>query len=101
MNIYDLRISQATLKGFKEAIRKLQQDDLQIRRTQARAEGRRLELEPSEHEAEVMASQRQDYFSDWSKPEQERFKTEQQGMWSLIPVQFREKAERLARGSYD
>lgn len=67
---------------------------------QARLEGRRLELEQSEIEAEKMATQRHDYFSDWSEQEQEKFKVEQSAMWALIPEQFRAKAERLAKGSY-
>lgn len=81
-------------------MRKLEEQDRQIRRSQARAEGRRLTLEMSDAEQEWLDTQRQDYFSDWSDAEKERFKTEQSAMWDLIPAQFRQKAERLARGGY-
>lgn len=74
---------------------------MQIRREQARADGCRLRLELSEYEAEVLATQRQDFFSDWSEQEQEKFKREQGAMWDLIPPEFRQKAERLARGGYN
>lgn len=81
-------------------MRKLQQHDLQVRRAQARAEGRRLDLEPSEQEAQVLDNQRHIYFSDLPAQEQERFKAEQDRMWAMIPEEFRERAERLARGGY-
>lgn len=81
-------------------MRKLEQQDRQIRHAQARAEGRRLDLEPSEQEAEMLDRQRHDYFSDWTPAEQERFKSEQEKMWNMIPAEFRERAERLARGGY-
>lgn len=97
-SIYNLRIAQATLKGFKEAIRSLEQRDRDIRRAEARAEGRRPDLEMSDYEAEVLETQRQDYFSDWSSSERERFKAEQANLWSTIPEKFRAKAEALARG---
>ena len=100
-SIYDLRISQATLKGFKEAMRSLEQRDRDIRRAEARAEGRRPDLEMSDYEAEVLQTQRQDYFSDWSEQDRERFKAEQANLWATIPEKFRAKAERLARGGYN
>lgn len=81
-------------------MRKLEEQDRQIRRQQARMEGRRLDLEMSDYEAEVLDSQKHDYFSDWTPQEQERFKMEQDSMWALIPEKFRQKAERLARGGY-
>lgn len=98
--IYNLRIAQLESKHFREQLRKLQQQDRQIRAAQARAEGRRLDLEPSEQEAQVLDNQRHIYFSDLPVQEQEKFKREQEQMWSLIPEQFRAKAERLARGEY-
>lgn len=79
-------------------MRKLQQHDLQVRRAQARAEGRRLDLEPSEQEAEVLDQQRHIYFSDLSQQEQEKFKSEQDRMWAMIPPEFRDRAEKMARG---
>lgn len=79
-------------------MRKLEENDRQIRRAQARAEGRRLQLEMSEREAEALDSQRHEYLSDWTDAERERFKAEQGQLWNLIPEQFRAKAERLARG---
>lgn len=96
--IYNLRVAQAPLKYYKETVRKLQQEDLRIRREQARSEGRRLQLEQSEHEREIMDSQRHDYFSDWGEDEQQKFRQEQDSLWSMIPEQFRERARRLARG---
>lgn len=96
--IFNLRVSQAPLKYYKETVRKLQQEDLRIRREQARSEGRRLQLEQSEIEQQWWDHQKQDYFSDWSDSERERFKSEQSSMWSLIPPEFRAKAEALARG---
>lgn len=81
-------------------MRELAQRDRDIRRAQARAEGRRLDLEPSEQEQEALNKQRHDYLSDWSPEQQERFKTEQEKLWSLIPEQFRGRAEHLARGGY-
>lgn len=97
-NIYNLRTAQLELKHFKEQVRKLEEHDRQIRRAQARAEGRRLQLDMSEREAEAFDSQRHEYLSDWTDAERERFKTEQSSLWNLIPEQFRAKAERLARG---
>lgn len=79
-------------------MRKLQQQDRQIRAAQARAEGRRLDLEPSEQEAQVLDNQRHVYFSDLPQQEQEQFKAEQDKMWGLIPPEFRARAELLARG---
>jgi hypothetical protein len=79
-------------------MRQLQQQDRQIRHAQARAEGRRLDLEPSEQEQAALDAQRHDYMSAWTPQEQEKFKAEQEQMWSLIPEEFRAKAERLARG---
>lgn len=48
----------------------------------------------------MLDNQRHIYFSDLPVQEQEKFKREQEQMWSLIPEQFRAKAERLARGEY-
>lgn len=79
-------------------MRKLQDNDRQIRRAQARAEGRILRLEMSEREAEALDSQRHEYLSDWTDAERERFKAEQDRLWKLIPEEFRSRAERLARG---
>ncbi len=81
-------------------MRKLEEQDRQIRRQQARAEGRRLALEMSDAEAEWLDNQKHDYFSDWSDSERQRFKAEQSSLWNLIPEQFRAKAERLAKGGY-
>lgn len=54
----------------------------------------------SDYEAEVLETQRQDYFSDWTSSEQERFKAEQANLWNTIPEKFRAKAERLAKGGF-
>jgi hypothetical protein len=79
-------------------MRELQQRDRDIRRSQARAEGRRLELEPTEQEQELLNTQREEYMSDWSESRQEQFKSEQSHLWNLIPEQFRGRAEHLAKG---
>jgi hypothetical protein len=79
-------------------MRELQQRDRDIRRSQARAEGRRLDLEPTEQEQELLNTQREEYMSDWTPEQQERFKSEQARMWALIPEQFRGRAEHLAKG---
>lgn len=81
-------------------MRKLQQHDLQVRRAQARAEGQRLGLEPSEQEAEFLDRQRHEYLSDWTPSEQERFKAEQDKLWALIPEQFRSRAQKMATGQW-
>lgn len=96
--IYNFRIAQLDSKHFREQLRKLQQQDRQIRAAQARAEGRRLDLEPSEQEAQVLDNQRHIYFSDLPEQEQEKFKAEQDRMWAMIPEEFRARAEKLARG---
>ena len=94
------RISQLAAKDFRQEIRRLQQQDRQIRAMQARAEGRRLHLEPNEEEAEFLDRQRHDYVSDWSDAERERFNSERDKMWAMIPPEFRERAEQLAKGGY-
>lgn len=99
-DIQSQRVAQATLKGYKEAVRQLQQQDRQIRAAQARAENRRLELEPNEVEAEALDRQRHEYFSDWSRSEQEAFKAQQDAMWAQIPVHLREKAQKMATGQW-
>lgn len=48
----------------------------------------------------MLNRQRHDYLSDWSPEQQERFKAEQKHLWSLIPEQFRGRAEHLAKGGY-
>jgi DNA-binding MarR family transcriptional regulator len=78
----------------------MEEEDRRIRRIQARAEGRRLVLEMSEAEAEALDSQRHEYLSDWTDVEREKFKREQGQLWDLIPAEFRQKAERLARGGF-
>lgn len=97
--IYNYRVAQAELKHYKEAIRKLEQQDRQIRAAQARAEGRRLDLTPSELELEALDHQQHVYVSDMTEGERARFMSERDAMWGTIPAHVREKSERLARGS--
>jgi hypothetical protein len=79
-------------------MRDLQQQDRNIRRAQAREQGYRLDLEPTEQEQELLATQREEFTSDWSESQREQFDRERSKMWGLIPEEFRERAERLARG---
>lgn len=81
-------------------MRELAQRDRDIRRSQARAEGRRLELEPTEQEQELLSTQREEFISDWSEGQREEFERERNRMWALIPEEFRGRAEHLARGGY-
>lgn len=98
---YIARLANATVKGFKEAIREMERHDRDIRRRQAHAEGRRLDLEPNEVEAEILDSQKHHYFSDLSPDEQDRFKREQERLWATIPAEFRDRAERMAKGGWN
>lgn len=100
IDAYTARLAQATVKGFKEAIREMERHDRDIRRRQAHAEGRRLDLEPNEVEAEILDSQKHHYLSDLSPDEQDRFRREQDALWNTIPEQFRDRARHLARGGY-
>lgn len=87
-------------RDFREVIRNLEREDRRIRHAQARAEGRKLGLEPNEVEAEILDQQQHVYLSDWTPSEQERFKSEQDKLWELIPEQFRSRAEKMARGQW-
>lgn len=87
-------------KDFREIIRNLEREDRRVRHAQARAEGRKLGLEPNEVEAEILDQQQQLYLSDWTPSEQERFKAEQDKLWALIPEQFRQRAQKMARGQW-
>ncbi len=81
-------------------MRKLEQQDRQVRHAQAREDGQRLELDLNEAEREALDAQRHDYFSDWTSGERERFKAEQASLWSTIPEKFRGKAEKYAKGGH-
>jgi hypothetical protein len=79
----------------------MEEEDRRIRRAQARAEGRRLEVQLSDAEAEWMNHQRpEQYLSDWTDAERERFTREQERLWAMIPEQFRLRAEKLAKGGF-
>ena len=86
------------MKDYKRILRELEQQDRNIRRTQAREQGYRLDLEPTEQEQELLSTQREEFTSDWSESQREEFNRERDRMWGLIPEQFRSRAEHLAKG---
>jgi hypothetical protein len=97
--VYNYRLAQAELKFFKEAMRKMEQQDRLVRLREARAEGQRLlDVELTEKESQVLDRQDQQFFSDWSDSEKEKFKAHQSQLWAMIPEKFRASAERYARG---
>ena len=100
-DIWNLRVAQAEKKAFLDLVRKLEQQDRQIRLHEARQDGQRLlDVELSQREAEVLDAQEHLFFNDWSDDEKERFRQQQAQMWTLIPEHLRNKARRMSEGRW-
>lgn len=96
--IYNFRIAQADAKGFKDAIRRLQNEDKVARLNEARRKGLRLPQPMSQREQRALRHQGRLIVSDLPERERSRFERERDKMWATIPEHVRAKAELLAGG---
>src|SRR5688572_12123169 len=92
--IFAHRISQADKKHFQDAIRRLDQQERQIRalrRKQYRAEGK------TKQEAEWLVKHTSNvHASELSQRERSKLDSEINAMWETIPPEFRERAGKMA-----
>jgi hypothetical protein len=97
--IFDFRIAQAEQKSFKEAIRRLEQEDRLARLREARSKGLRLPAGVrTEKEQRALQAQGHLSLSEMPTRERTRFEKERDAMWSTIPEHLRGKAAKLAGG---
>lgn len=78
---------------------RLRQQERAIQRREAQRYGHKIKNTLTPEEQKRLDSQEHVWLSDLSVEEQEKFRNEQNALWSQIPEHLREKARRMAEGN--